>query len=192
MPKTISISQSNLQDLIVESVVEVLSEAKKKKVADRHEYWAARWKKQKAEKAKAEKNKPDRHEYWAARWKKQKAEKEAAEAAQNQTQSEAKPQIKQKSKSSKKDRHRPGYYRDYNKAHPERLDRGFTKGYNNGCVSDGRVYDNGIGLEIRPGVYIRGYDELGLPITNDPLGDMIRNREMQWHDDDWCEGSWDD
>jgi len=126
MPKSINISQSNLQNLIAESMVEVLSEAK--------------------------------------------------------------PQIKQKSKPSKKDRHRPGYYRDYNKAHPERLDRGFTKGYNNGCVSDGRVYDNGIGLEIRPGVYIRGYDELGLPITNDPLGDMIRNREMQWHDDDWCEG----
>lgn len=182
MPKTISISQSNLQDLIVESVVEVLSEAKKKKVADRHEYWAARWKKQKAEKAKA------------------KAEQEALEAQSNRPESKPISTDRHRpgyykeyaKKTKKKDRHRPGYYRDYNKAHPERLDRGFTKGYNNGCVSDGRVYDNGIGLEIRPGVYIRGYDELGLPITNDPLGDMIRNREMQWHDDDWCEGSWDD
>lgn len=30
-------------------------------------------------------------------------------------------------------------------------------------------------------------DELGRPITNDPLGDLLRNKEMEWHDDDWCE-----
>ena len=42
------------------------------------------------------------------------------------------------------------------------------------------------------GIYIIGYDELGRPITNNPLGDMLRNKEMEWHDDDWCEGSWDD
>lgn len=46
---------------------------------------------------------------------------------------------------------------------------------------------NGIGLEIGPGVYIIGYDELGLPVTNNPFGDLLRNREMMWHDEDWCE-----
>ena len=37
------------------------------------------------------------------------------------------------------------------------------------------------------GIHILGYDELGRPITNDPFGDMIRNKMMEWHDDDWCE-----
>ena len=32
---------------------------------------------------------------------------------------------------------RRAYYREYNKKHPERLNRGFTKGYRNGNVSDG-------------------------------------------------------
>ena len=37
-------------------------------------------------------------------------------------------------------------------------------------------------------IRILGYDELGRPITitNDPFGDMFRNKEMEWHDD-WCE-----
>ena len=38
---------------------------------------------------------------------------------------------------AKKDRR--AYYREYNKKYPERLNRGFTKGYNNGNVSDGPV-----------------------------------------------------
>ena len=38
---------------------------------------------------------------------------------------------------AKKDRR--AYYREYNKKHPERLNRGFTKGYINGNVSDGPI-----------------------------------------------------
>ena len=38
---------------------------------------------------------------------------------------------------AKKDRR--AYYREYNKKHPERLNRGFTKGYVNGNVSDGPI-----------------------------------------------------
>ena len=56
----------------------------------------------------------DRHTpgYWAERWAKQKAERAAAEPTA------AKPK-----KPIKKDRHRPGYYREYNLKHPERLER---------------------------------------------------------------------
>jgi hypothetical protein len=95
--------------------------------------------------------KPDRHRegYWKERWAKQKSEKEK---------NDNNPTVK---KPVKKDRHKPGYYRKYNKQHPERLNRGFTKGFNNGNVDDGRVGDNGVGKEIFPGVYIIGYDELG-------------------------------
>ena len=133
------------------------------------------------------KDKPDRHRegYWKERYAKQKAAKEAEK--QN---SLNKPKIKPSKQ--QKDRHRKDYYREYNKAHPERLNRGFTKGYNNGNVNDGKINSNGIGKEIFPGVYIMGYDELGRPITNNPFGDMLRNKEMEWHDDDWDEGSWDD
>lgn len=88
-------------------------------------------------------------------------------------------------KTKKKDRHRPGYYTEYNKKHPERLNRGYTKGYVNGNVSEGPIMKQR--PEIFPGVYLLGYDELGRPITNDPLGDLLRNKEMEWHDDDWCE-----
>ena len=91
-----------------------------------------------------------------------------------------------------KDRHREGYYHDYNQAHPERLNRGFTKGYNNGNVSDGVKEKKRTWLNKTLGIYIIGYDELGMPITNNPLGDMLRNKEMEWQDDDWCESSWDD
>lgn len=86
-----------------------------------------------------------------------------------------------KAKTKKKDRR--AYYREYNKKHPERLDRGFTKGYINGNVSDGAINKTD---EIY-GMKILGYDELGRPITNYPLSDMLRNKEMEWHDDDWCE-----
>ena len=36
-------------------------------------------------------------------------------------------------------KNRRAYYREYNKKHPERLNRGFTKGYRNGNVSDGPI-----------------------------------------------------
>lgn len=89
---------------------------------------------------------------------------------------------KRKKNAKKKDRR--AYYREYNKKHPERLDRGFIKGYVNGNVSDGAINNT---VEIY-GIRIIGHDELGLPITNNPFGDMLRNKEMEWHDDDWCEG----
>ena len=131
----------------------------------------------------------DRHRegYWKERWAKQKAAKQAEDREQN------KPSMqKAKSKNPQKDRHRKGYYRDYNKAHPERLNRGFTKGYKNGNVSDGLDVKNGDKIWLSPDTYIVGYDELGRPITNHPLSDMIRNKEMEFHDDDWDQGSWDD
>lgn len=94
--------------------------------------------------------------------------------------------IKDQSKptASKKKTDRREYYRKYNQEHPERFNRGFTKGYNNGNVKDGLKHDN---QEDFLGRRILGYDELGLPITNDPLGDALRRKEMEWHDDDWCE-----
>lgn len=131
------------------------------------------------------KDKPDRHRdgYWKERWAKQKAEME------NEAPNNTKPAKKTK---PRKDRHKPGYYREYNKKHPERLNRGFTKGYNNGNVSDGAISTGGIGKEVFPGIRIVGYDEIGRPITNSPLYDALHNKEMEWHDDDWDEGSWDD
>ena len=125
----------------------------------------------------------DRHRegYWKERWQKQKAAKQAE--AEKNAGAPTKPQ-KQAAK-PKKDRHRKGYYHDYNQAHPERLNRGFTKGYKNGNVNDGPKEKKRVWLD--PDTYIIGYDELGRPITNHPLSDMLRNKEMEWHDDDWCE-----
>lgn len=133
------------------------------------------------------KNKPDRHRegYWKERWAKQKAAKET-EKQNNANIPKNKPSKPQK------DRHRKGYYHDYNQAHPERLNRGFTKGYNNGNVNDGVKQKKRQWLNKTLGIYIIGYDEMGRPITNNPFGDMLRNKEMEWHDDDWDEGSWDD
>ena len=121
----------------------------------------------------------DRHKegYWKERWAKQKQEKQSETTT---------------SSPKKKDRHRKGYYHDYNKAHPERLNRGFTKGYKNGNVSDGLDIGNDNKIFLDPDTYIIGYDEMGRPITNNPLSDLLRNKEMEWHDDDWDEGSWDD
>ena len=133
--------------------------------------------------------KKDRHRdgYWKERWAKQKAARQAETKEQSTSVNQEK-----KSVGQKKDRHRKGYYHDYNQAHPERLNRGFTKGYKNGNVSDGLDIrkDNKIWLD--PDTYIIGYDEIGRPITNHPLSDLLRNKEMEWHDDDWDEGSWDD
>lgn len=88
---------------------------------------------------------------------------------------------KEYNKTHKKDRR--AYYREYNKKHPERLNRGFTKGYNNGNVSDGIKEKKSEAL----GIYVIGYDVMGRPITNDTLYDKLRNKEMEWHDDDWEE-----
>lgn len=91
---------------------------------------------------------------------------------------EAKNQLK-----PKKDRHRKGYYKEYNKKHPERLNRGFTKGYNNGNVSDGvKPKSNG-------NIW---YDQLGRPHSRDffnpTLTDVLDYKcNSEWHDDDWCE-----
>lgn len=153
--KVIKLTESDLHNIVKESLDKVVKEN------DRH-----------------------REGYWKERWAKQKAAKEREEATKDD-----KPKNPSK---AKKDRHRKGYYREYNKKHPERLNRGFTKGYNNGNVIDGKISNDGIGKEIFPGVKILGYDEIGRPITNDPLGDLLRNKEMEWHDDDWNEGSWDD
>ena len=60
--------------------------------------------------------------------------------------------------------------------------RNYTKGCVNRNDSKGDIY----GFDAF-GICILGYDELGRPITNDPFGDMLRNKEMEWHDDDWCE-----
>jgi len=158
----------NIRKIIKEEINKIISEA------DRHRegYF---------------KDKPDRHRegYWKERWAKQKAAKETER--QNNTNSP-----KNKPSKPQKDRHRKGYYHDYNQAHPERLNRGFTKGYNNGNVNDGVKQKKRQWLNKTLGIYIIGYDEMGRPITNNPFGDMLRNKEMEWHDDDWDEGSWDD
>lgn len=169
--RLIKLTESDLHQIVKESVDRVLKEA------DRHRpgYF---------------KGKPDRHRegYWKERWEKQKAAKQAE--AEKNAGAPQKPQ-KQASK-PKKDRHRKGYYHDYNQAHPERLNRGFTKGYRNGNVSDGLDIKKDERIWLDPDTYIKGYDELGRPITNNPFGDMLRNKEMEWHDDDWDEGAWDD
>lgn len=83
----------------------------------------------------------------------------------------------------KGDRHKKGYYHKYNKEHPERLERGFTKGYIGGKVS------NGVKEKENTTIW---YDELGRAHSRDfynpTLTDMINQREYgTWHDDDWCE-----
>lgn len=131
----------------------------------------------------------DRHRegYWKERWAKQKAAKQAS------SENGDTPSVpKKKAQKPQKDRHRKGYYHEYNKLHPERLNRGFTKGYKNGNVSDGPKKSADDRIWLDPDTYIIGYDELGRPITNHPLSDLLRNKETEWHDDDWNEGSWDD
>lgn len=120
--------------------------------------------------------KKDRHspDYYRKYRERKKLEKQKSKSNDNQKTSEpSKP---------KKIRDRREYYRKYNKEHPERLNRGFTKGYVNGNISDGTEQNTDF-----LGRRIVGYDEFGMPITNDAFGDMIRNHEMTWHDDDWEE-----
>lgn len=85
------------------------------------------------------------------------------------------------------DRHSKGYYTNYNKEHPERLNRGYTKGYVNGNVSDGPECK-------RKGGYV--YDNLGRAYSLDPwnptMTQMLNERLSMWHDDDWEESCWDD
>ena len=76
-------------------------------------------------------------------------------------------ETEKKAKAKKKDS--LAYYREYNKKHPERLNRGFTKGYVNGNVSEG-VINQSYGHGIR----ILGYDELGRPITNSVIYSVTR------------------
>ena len=95
--------------------------------------------------------------------------------------------VKTQSKSSnnkRKKKDRRAYFHKYNQEHPERLNRGYTKGYKNGNVADGFDFNDAVNDGI---LKILGYDCFGLPITNDKFGDMLRNHEMMWHDDDWCE-----
>ena len=123
----------------------------------------------------------DRHsaDYYKKYRERKKLEKEAEASSSVDSSTISNTETKKKAK-PKKDRR--AYYREYNKKHPERLNRGYTKGCVNGNASEGAIY----GFDAF-GNRILGYDELGRPITNDPFGDMLRNKEMEWHDDDWCE-----
>lgn len=76
----------------------------------------------------------------------------------------------------KGDRHSSRYYSDYNIAHPERLERGYTKGYNNGNVSDGikEIHNTN-------------------NVLNKTLSELLYHKcFVEWHDDDWEESSFDD
>lgn len=79
--------------------------------------------------------------------------------------------------SLKSNRHKDKkYYRKYNMSHPERLDRGFTKGYNNGNVSDGIKETHNTNI-----------------ILNKTLSELLYHKcFVEWHDDDWEESNWDD
>lgn len=89
---------------------------------------------------------------------------------------------------AKPDRHKyKNYHSKYNHEHPERLERGFTKGYTNGNFSEGH--------DIKQCKHEFGqlyYDSLGRAYSRDfynpTLTDMINMKEYgTWHDDDWCE-----
>lgn len=76
----------------------------------------------------------------------------------------------------KGDRHSSRYYSDYNIAHPERLERGYTKGYNNGNVSDGIKEKHNTNN-----------------ISNKTLSELLYHKcFVEWHDDDWEESNWND
>lgn len=97
----------------------------------------------------------------------------------------AEKQVSQPPTTKKVTKDRKAYYRKYNQEHPERLNRGFTKGYVNGNVKEGVIVKQDF-----LGRIMYGYDEFGLPVTNDQFGDMLRFHEMIWHDDDWEESPW--
>ena len=85
---------------------------------------------------------------------------------------------------SNQDRHKDkNYYHKYNQSHPERLNPGFTKGYNNGNVSDGIKEKHNTNI---------WYDTLGHPHSNNffnpTLSDLLYHKcFVEWHDDDWYE-----
>ena len=167
---TIRLSESELHNVIKEAVSRVLAEADRHREGYYDDY---------AERT----GKKDRHSpgYYQRYREKKRAEEQSAE----QTNGKEKKPVSPKSKKNGKKKSRKAYYHKYNQEHPERLNRGFTKGYVNGNVSDGpekNEYETDF-----LGRRILGYDEFGMPITNDPFGDMIRNHEMMPHDDDWCE-----
>ena len=132
--------------------------------------------------------KKDRHsaDYYKKYRERKKLEKEASSSStavspsDSSANSSSVSNTKTKKKTKAKKRDRRAYYREYNMNHPERLNRGYSRGYDN--ASEGEIH----GFDLF-GICILGYDELGRPITNDPFGDMIRNKKMEWHDDDWCE-----
>jgi len=144
---------------------------------NRHEYWKARWEKQKSSSSKS-----DRSKYWKERWVREKSTKtQETEKSENK-------------KPASKDRHRKGYYHDYNAAHHERLERGYTKGYVNGNVSEGRVkrepnYPDGCIQVLDNGYYI---DRMGWKRHLNPITDALTIKEQEWHDDDWCESPFGD
>ncbi len=80
----ITVSESQLQEMITEAVLMRLTEA-----GDRSEYWKKRWEKQKAEGSV-----PDRSEYWKERAKKQKAERIQKKKAEKRKLSKADRRIK--------------------------------------------------------------------------------------------------
>ena len=156
-------------------------------MADRNEYWKKRWSKQKEE------GTTDRHDYWKKRWEEEKSK----------SISDIKPKSKKKSK-SKKDRHRKGYYHDYNQAHGTAFfEQRFhsrhdfqqgNEGYVNGNVSEGPKkklpnYPDGCLEILEDGYYI---DNMGWKRHINPITDALLVKEQEWHDDDWDEGSWDD
>ena len=73
---------------------------------------------------------------------------------------------------------RRAYYREYNKKHPERLNRGYTKGYRNGNVRDGRIEEKKVSKRT-------WYDRMFNPTFSELLYDKVF---VEWHDDDWEEG----
>lgn len=154
------ISEIKLHKIISESINNVLSEADRHREGYYQEY---------AKKT----GKKDRHspDYYK-KYRERKKQEQQTEPNKEQTATKQKP---------KKDRRE--YYRKYNQEHPERLNRGFTKGYKNGNVDDGPLTS----INNYSNERILGYDEFGMPITNHPLSDALRNKEMMWHDDDWCE-----
>ena len=77
--------------------------------------------------------------------------------------------------SSKPDRHKDkNYQHNYNKAHPERLNRGFTKG-----VKEKR--NTNIWYDIFGRSHSRDF-------FNPTFSDLLDYKcHVEWHDDDWCE-----
>lgn len=173
MSKKVYLTEEQLCRLVAKVTKMMLNET------DRHRpgYWKERWKKEKESG-----NNTDRHEYWKERWKKEKLDKKDSNVVPKQR------------KKTKKDRHRKGYYHDYNASHPERLERGYTKGYENGKLSDGPKkrnpnYPDGCVMVLDDGYYI---DRMGWLRNIDPITDALTIKNQEWHDDDWCEGSFDD